>query len=115
VADEYRVRDLGQCCDFFGRPHQLGTVTADAAHRHLVKAELERIGHAHDLQDSASDEAVGAGMDGRLAEPISVAICVKGRRPSCWRSWMIRSSTGSGSSAMRWVSVRDRIGSTTRR
>ena len=46
----------------------LVALAADADHRHLVEAELERVGDTDDLEDAALDEPVRAGPDGRLRD-----------------------------------------------
>ena len=41
--------------------HESIALAADADHRHLLEPELERVGHADDLQDATLDEPIGAG------------------------------------------------------
>src|SRR3954452_793041 len=55
------VVDLREGCDLAGDLHELLGLAPDADHRHLVKAELERVGHADDLEDPALDEPVRPG------------------------------------------------------
>ena len=62
------VVDLGHLGQVLGHLDELGALAADADHRHLVEAELERIGDADDLEDPALDQPVRPGADGRLGD-----------------------------------------------
>ena len=62
------VVDLGHLGELLGDLDELVALAADADHRHLVEAELERVGDADDLEDAALDEPVGAGADRRLGD-----------------------------------------------
>ena len=60
------VVDLGHLGQVLGDLDQLVALAADADHRHLVEAELERVGDADDLEDPPLDQPVGPGPDGGL-------------------------------------------------
>ena len=63
-----QVGDLGEGGDRLGDLQEPVGLAADADHRLLVEAELERIGDADDLEDAPLDQAVGPGPDGRLGD-----------------------------------------------
>ena len=63
------VIDFGHLGEVLGDLDQLVALAADADHRHLVEAELERVGHADDLEDAALDEPVRPSADGGLGDP----------------------------------------------
>ena len=60
------VVDLGELRERLGDLHQPVALAADPDHRHLLEAELQRVGDADDLEDPALDEAVRPRADGGL-------------------------------------------------
>src|SRR5262245_36033527 len=67
ARSDHDVVDFGHLGDLFGDRHEAVALAADTDHRHLLEAELERVGDADDLEDAALDEAVRARPDRSLA------------------------------------------------
>ena len=65
---DHDVVDLREGGHGLGHADEPVALAADADHRHLLEAELERVGHADDLEDAPFDEPVGPGAHRGLAD-----------------------------------------------